>query len=48
MTRIGTGGGLSEFYRAAEENDELKSVLYEACNEVIERYRENVQEPCAV
>jgi hypothetical protein len=42
VSGIGDGNGLIDFYRVAEENDELKSVLYEACNLVIDRYREQV------
>ncbi|MFW6180177.1 MAG: hypothetical protein ACOC8N_00405 [Spirochaetota bacterium] len=46
MAGFGTGGGLLDFYRTAEENEELKSVLYEACNQVLDRHCEEVR--CAV
>jgi SH3-like domain-containing protein len=36
---IRTGGGMLELYRTAEENQELKSMLYEACSQVLDRYR---------
>lgn len=40
MDGMQTGGGILELYRTAEENQELKSVLYEACSQVLDRYRE--------